>query len=43
MPHLWNGRKDPYLYSAEIEFGTDKVIQPFGLRYFEVDAQTASD
>ncbi|ULB35111.1 MULTISPECIES: glycoside hydrolase family 2 protein [Proteiniphilum] len=39
MPHLWNGRKDPYLYSAEIEFGTDKVIQPFGLRYFEVDAQ----
>lgn len=39
MPHLWNGRKDPYLYSAEIEFGTDKVMQPFGLRYFEVDAQ----
>lgn len=38
-PHLWNGRKDPYLYSAEIEFGTDKVIQSFGLRYFEVDAQ----
>lgn len=38
-PHLWNGRKDPYLYTAEIEYGEDFIKQNFGLRYYEVDAQ----
>jgi beta-galactosidase len=41
-PHLWNGRKDPYLYQTKIELMCDgKVIdemtQPIGLRYFSVD------
>jgi len=41
-PHLWNGRKDPYLYSVvtEIELDgkvIDKVSQPLGLRYFKID------
>lgn len=42
-PHLWNGRKDPFLYQAEVtlwENGTllDKVVQPLGLRYYHIDA-----
>ena len=41
-PHLWNGRKDPYLYKAVVELrdgGTvcDSVEQPLGLRYFRMD------
>ena len=41
-PHLWNGRADPYLYTARIEVlvaGTtcDVVEQPLGLRFFRVD------
>ncbi|HEX8021423.1 glycoside hydrolase family 2 protein, partial [Mucilaginibacter sp.] len=40
-PHLWNGRKDPYLYSlttAVIKDGKkiDEVTQPLGLRYFSI-------
>jgi beta-galactosidase len=40
-PHLWNGRKDPYLYSlttAIIKDGKtiDEVSQPLGLRYFSI-------
>jgi beta-galactosidase len=40
-PHLWNGRKDPYLYSlttAIIKDGKtiDEVRQPLGLRYFSI-------
>jgi len=40
-PHLWDGRKDPYLYSlttAIIKDGKtiDEVTQPLGLRYFSV-------
>jgi beta-galactosidase len=40
-PHLWNGRKDPYLYSlttAIIKDGKiiDEVTQPLGLRYFSI-------
>lgn len=41
-PILWNGKKNPYLYSAEVyllegDNVIDKVTQPMGLRYFEVD------
>ncbi|QEM10415.1 glycoside hydrolase family 2 protein [Mucilaginibacter rubeus] len=40
-PHLWNGRKDPYLYSlttAVVKDGKtiDEVTQPLGLRYFSI-------
>lgn len=40
-PHLWNARKDPYLYSlttAIIKDGKtiDEVTQPLGLRYFSI-------
>jgi beta-galactosidase len=36
-PHPWNGRKDPYLYSANVSVvingqTTDSVVQPLGLR-----------
>jgi beta-galactosidase len=43
QPHLWNGRKDPYLYQAVVELRTadraviDRVEQPLGLRYYSVD------
>lgn len=42
-PHLWNGRKDPYLYKAVVELRSangelrDDVEQPLGLRSFRVD------
>jgi beta-galactosidase len=41
-PHLWNGRKDPYLYKAIIELRNtndvvDSVTQPLGLRFYSVD------
>lgn len=43
-PHLWNGRKDPFMYRAEIILLSegkeiDKVIQPLGLRYYQIDAE----
>lgn len=42
--HLWNGRKDPYLYLAEVKLlqgdvQLDKVTTRFGCRTFEIDAQ----
>ena len=42
QPHLWNGRKDPYLYKAVVELRAanelvDSVEQPLGLRYYYVD------
>jgi beta-galactosidase len=42
QPHLWNGRKNPYLYRAVAEVSADgKVIdvveQPLGLRFYHVD------
>jgi beta-galactosidase len=42
QPHLWNGRLDPYLYSAVIELRSgeavvDSVVEPLGLRYYSVD------
>lgn len=41
-PHLWNGRADPYLYTARIEVAADGVVrdaieQPLGLRFFRID------
>jgi beta-galactosidase len=41
-PHLWNGRKDPYLYRAVVELQAadgvvDSVEQPLGLRYYSID------
>jgi beta-galactosidase len=44
-PHLWNGRSDPYLYTAYVEIGhdgtvTDLVSQAFGFRSFAVDPNT---
>jgi beta-galactosidase len=43
-PHLWNGRKDPYLYTAavSIQRGTDTldtVSQPLGLRTVEISEE----
>jgi beta-galactosidase len=41
-PHLWNGRKDPYLYRAVVELRSadrvlDSIEQPLGLRYYRID------
>jgi beta-galactosidase len=41
-PHLWNGRKDPYLYRAIVELHSgdalvDSVEQPLGLRSCRVE------
>ena len=40
--HLWNGRKDPYLYTVEVNLVEDKEILDnistrFGCRSFEID------
>jgi len=41
-PVLWNGRKNPYLYTAELNLqskeATDKVLQSFGVRTYTIDA-----
>ena len=41
-PHLWNGRKDPYLYRAMVELRAadmvrDAMEQPLGLRFYAID------
>jgi beta-galactosidase len=41
-PHLWNGRKDPYLYRVRVSVAdatgvVDRVVQPLGIRFFAVD------
>ncbi|NND07610.1 MAG: beta-galactosidase [Saprospiraceae bacterium] len=43
-PHLWNGKKDPYLYQIQVDvYQKNKLIdsntEPLGLRYFHVDAE----
>lgn len=43
VPHLWNGRADPYLYSLSVDVlengrVIDSVTQPFGIRTFRFDA-----
>ena len=42
QPHLWNGRKDPYLYKAVVQLRSadevvDSVEQPLGLRFYSID------
>jgi beta-galactosidase len=43
QPHLWNGRKDPYLYRSIVELRStndvvlDRVEQPLGLRFYSID------
>lgn len=42
--HLWNGRKDPYLYTAEVvlqeqEETLDMVTARFGCRSYEIDPE----
>ncbi len=42
--HLWNGRKDPYLYTAEVKLVAgndvlDNVSTRFGCRTFEIDPE----
>jgi beta-galactosidase len=43
-PHLWNGKADPYLYSARVELlqgqqVIDRVSQSFGIRTYSVDPE----
>ena len=41
--HLWNGRKDPYLYTAKVELVGEEVLDTvstrFGCRTFKVDPE----
>ena len=41
-PILWNGRKNPHLYTVEATLSSsttkDKVVQDFGLRTYKIDA-----
>ena len=43
-PHLWNGRKDPYLYSATVRILrngkiADEISQPLGLRTLAISQE----
>ena len=43
-PTLWNGRKNAYMYEARVSMESfndviDELTIPFGVRYFEVDAE----
>ena len=43
-PTLWNGRKNAYMYEANVSLESfnevvDELSIPFGVRYFEVDAE----
>jgi len=43
-PHLWHGRKDPYLYQVRVELfdgdrRTDALSQPLGIRFFHIDPE----
>lgn len=43
-PHLWQGRKDPYLYRVVTQLILedniiDEVVQPLGIRYFRIDTE----
>jgi beta-galactosidase len=42
-PHLWQGRKDPYLYKVVTRLTAngqmiDEVVQPLGIRHYEIKA-----
>ena len=44
QPHLWNGRKDPYLYSVRVQVKrdgkvVDEVAQPLGIRTYAIDKE----
>ncbi|HSV13900.1 MAG TPA: glycoside hydrolase family 2 TIM barrel-domain containing protein, partial [Tepidisphaeraceae bacterium] len=41
-PHLWNAKKDPYLYQVRVTVSdgsnvVDRVTQPLGIRFFKAD------
>lgn len=43
-PHLWNGRRDPYLYKLAVtlrdeERTLDQIEQPLGVRSFRIDPE----
>ena len=39
-PHLWNGRKDPYLYTLRCSLtGGDEITTRVGFRAFEIDPE----
>ena len=39
-PHLWNGRKDPYLYTLRCSLtGGDEITTRVGFRAFEIDSE----
>ena len=43
-PHLWNGTKDPFLYTATAQLVVDGVVEDevstkFGIRSFKIDAE----
>lgn len=43
-PHLWNGKKDPYLYTAVVVLKKDgkeidRIEEKIGLRYFSLDPE----
>ena len=43
-PHLWNGKKDPYLYRLETEILhnkkiVDRITQKIGIRFFSIDPE----
>ena len=43
-PHLWDGRRDPFRYRAEVSLWrngheVDRVEQPLGLRYHHIDPE----
>src|SRR5690606_24462564 len=44
-PTLWNGKKNPYLYEANVSIQSfndtiDELCIPFGVRYFHVDPES---
>ncbi|MHA1675521.1 MAG: glycoside hydrolase family 2 TIM barrel-domain containing protein [Promethearchaeota archaeon] len=44
-PHLWNGRKNPYLYQVVVQLYVDNTLldeerQQLGLRYYRIDPET---
>ncbi len=43
-PHLWNGKRDPYLYTASVKLerggeALDEVTTRFGIRSFRIDPE----
>ena len=38
-PHLWDGIRDPYLYTLVLTAGKDRTEAPVGFRFFEMDRE----